>query len=301
MDQAAVFGSLTWYVGDRQSLSGGLRFSAIDTRLPEVGVIPAARVSQDDVSADLGWVFDVSDQTQLTANVGLGFRAPNVFDLGTLGERPGNRFNIPNPELGSEHITQLDLGVRHRGDRWEVDAVVFALHYTDRIASVLTGDITPDGRDVTQSRNIDTADIAGIEIGAKLDFTPSLTAEFVLNYLRGEQTGAGGLDEPGDRIPPLNGRIGLQYQWTDTILLEPFLVFADAQDRLSARDVRDNRINPDGTPGWMTANIRAVMNVGDTWQFTAQLENILDKRYRVHGSGIDSAGRNLYLSARMGW
>ena len=301
MDQAAVFGSLTWYLGDRQSLSGGLRFSAIDTRLPDVGAIPAASVSQDDVSADLGWVFDISDHAQLTANLGLGFRAPNVFDLGTLGERPGNRFNIPNPDLESEHITQFDIGVRRRGDRWEVNAVVFALHYTDRIASVLTGDMTPDGRDVTQSRNVDTADIAGIEIGGRLELTPSLAADIVLNYLRGEQSGADGVDEPGDRIPPLNGRIGLRYQWSDSILVEPYLVFADAQNRLSARDRRDNRINPDGTPGWMTANVRAVIDLGESWELTAQLENVLDKRYRVHGSGVDSAGRNFYVGARLGW
>ena len=43
---------------------------------------------------------------QLLANVGLGFRAPNVFDLGTLGNRPGNRFNIPNTTLDSERVAQ---------------------------------------------------------------------------------------------------------------------------------------------------------------------------------------------------
>ena len=51
----------------------------------------------------------------------------------------------------------------------------------------------------------------------------------------------------------------------------------------------------------MTANVRAVINIGESWELTAQLENVLDKRYRVHGSGIDSSGRNLYVSARMGW
>jgi len=31
------------------------------------------------------------------------------------------------------------------------------------------------------------------------------------------------------------------------------------------------------------------------------VENLLDKRYRVHGSGIDSVGRNLFVSVRTYW
>jgi outer membrane receptor protein involved in Fe transport len=42
-------------------------------------------------------------------------------------------------------------------------------------------------------------------------------------------------------------------------------------------------------------------NVSDSWQVTAQLENLFDKQYRVHGSGIDSAGRNLYVSVQTSW
>ena len=61
------------------------------------------------------------------------------------------------------------------------------------------------------------------------------------------------------------------------------------------------RINPDGTPGWMTANVRAIWAVSDQWELTASVENMLDKRYRVHGSGIDSVGRNLFVGIRTDW
>jgi outer membrane receptor protein involved in Fe transport len=301
MDQAALFGSYTHRLNDRHSLSGGLRLSAISTELPAAGATAAADVDQDDVSADFGWLFDLTAQTQLTANLGFGFRAPNVFDLGTLGERPGNRFNIPNPDLESEHITQFDLGLRHFGERWELDLVAFALHYTDRIASVLTGDSTPDGRDVIQSRNVETADIVGLEVGGRFLLSDALIADLVLNYLRGEQSEADGTMVPGDRIPPPNGRLGIRYQWRDDLLIEPYVVFAASQGRLSPRDLRDPRINPDGTPGWATANIRVSWTAEETWQVTLQLENVLDKRYRVHGSGIDSPGQNLYLGIQAAW
>lgn len=301
MDQAALYGNYLRDIGDRHTLSGGLRYSVIVTDLPQVGAVPGASVDQDDVSADLGWVFDATESLQVTANLGYGFRAPNVFDLGTLGERPGNRFNVPNPELESERITQFDIGLRHRGSDVDIDATAFMLHYIDRITSVSTGAMTPDGRDITQSRNVDNADIFGLEIGAVWRISDSLEGNAVLNYVRGEQSDEGGANVPGDRIPPVNGRIGLRYRFSESLELEPFVVFAAEQDRLSPRDVSDPRIDPSGTPGWITLNIRAVHDLNDAWRMSASLENLFDESYRVHGSGIDAPGRNIYVSLQYGW
>jgi outer membrane receptor protein involved in Fe transport len=272
-----------------------LRFSAIETDL----VISST--DQGDFSADLGWIFDATDQTALIANIGYGFRAPNVFDLGTLGERPGNRFNIPNPGLDSERVTQFDVGVRHQVDRWDLELTLFSLHYTDRIVSVLTGAVTPEGRDVVQSRNVASADIRGVEGTINLTLTPSLTADLIVNYTHGEQTGNDGTDNPADRIPPLNGRLSFRYQVSNTLSIEPYILFAGSQDRLSPRDEQDVRINPAGTPGWVTANVAATWQGGERWRATASIENILDQRYRLHGSGIDATGRNLLLSLQFFW
>jgi outer membrane receptor protein involved in Fe transport len=227
VDQAAVFGNILHRLGDRHTVSGGLRFSAIETDLV------LSSTDQGDVSADFGWIFDATGQTALIANIGYGFRAPNVFDLGTLGERPGNRFNIPNPGLDSERITQFDVGVRHHVDRWDLELTLFSLHYTDRIVSVLTGAVTPEGRDVVQSRNAASADIRGVEGSLNLTLTPSLTADLIVNYSHGEQTANDGTENPADRIPPLNGRLSFHYQASNALLIEPYILFAGSQDRLS--------------------------------------------------------------------
>ncbi len=301
VDQAAIFGNILRDVGTRQTLSGGLRFSEISVDLPQSGVVPASTIDQGDLSADLGWILDVAASTQLTANLGYGFRAPNVFDLGTLGERPGNRFNIPNPDLESERITQLDVGLRHHTDRWNLDVVLFALRYSDRIASILTGGVTPDGRAVTQSQNVDRATIHGVEMSAEWSYSEYLNAEVVVNYLRGEQAEPDGATVPADRIPPLNGRLAVRYQWADNVTLEPFFRFAAGQDRLSPRDAGDVRIDPNGTAGWVTANISGTWQVTGSIRLSTQLLNLFDRRYRVHGSGIDAVGRSLFLSVQTTW
>ncbi len=299
--QGALFANIAWDVSDRQTVTGGARFSFIDVGLASTEFSPAANVDLDDLSADLGWSFDLTDTTQLVANLGYGFRAPNVFDLGTLGERPGNRFNIPNPNLESERITQFDTGIRYRGDRASAELVAWILDYEDRITSVLTGDQTPDGRDVVQTRNQASANIWGVEAVTRFAFSERVLAELIVNYTRGEQEEADGTTVPGDRIPPLNGRLGVDLAWRDTLSIEPYLVFAAKQDRLSDRDARDSRIDPDGTDAWVTANLEASWRPDEYWLLQLGALNVLDETYRVHGSGLDAPGRNLRFSVRYLW
>ncbi len=296
----AIFGNGERAVAPRHLLSGGLRVSHEDVSLPQTPVSAAASVNVTDASGDIGWIFNATDSWQVVANAGFGFRAPNVFDLGTLGNRPGNRFNIPNTSLDSERVVQLDAGVRYRRDRTQFELMIYALQYDDRITSVLTGDVTPEGRDVVQSINAADSTLRGVEAGADIDLTESISASAILNYTWGEQRVAGSATEPADRIPPLSGRLDIAYDPGGDFRLEGWLRFAGEQDRLSARDVRDVRIDPTGTSGWAILGARASWDYRRDWQFTLGLDNLLDKRYRMHGSGLDAPGRNLSLSVQIG-
>lgn len=298
--QAALYGNLQRQVSNRNNLSFGVRVSNDDVTLPVTAVSGAADINSTDVSGDLGWIFDVSERWHLLANVGLGFRAPNVFDLGTLGNRSGNRFNIPNTTLDSERVAQADIGVRYRSDRARFDLMMYALRYDDRITSVGTGDVTPDGRDIVQSINAAESSIRGVEAGVDVRISDALSARAVLNYTWGEQEVSGSDSEPADRIPPLNGNIVLSYD-AGAYQLQNWIRFAAGQDRLSARDVRDSRIHPQGTPGWVVVGARLQKEIAKNWRLSIALDNLLDQRYRVHGSGLDAPGRNFIISARYDW
>lgn len=297
--QAGLFADIDWPVSGRLSLSGGLRFSAISIALPDAGGTVTIDVSRP--SGNLGWIFRTSEHWRLVANIGAGFRAPNIFDLGTLGERPGNRFNIPNTKLGAEHATHGDIGVRHLSDLWRVELLFFALRYRDRITSVSTGNITPGGRDIVQSMNAASSTIHGIEASFAVNLTDSITASGMLNFTRGKQHIAGDSTEPADRILPLHGRVTLRYEPGETWGFAAWAAASASQERLSARDVRDTRIDPGGTPGWATAGFSATWLPGKGWQLVAGVDNVFDKRYRSHGSGLDAAGRNFSMTVRRRW
>ncbi|MDH3620129.1 MAG: TonB-dependent receptor [Gammaproteobacteria bacterium] len=293
--QAGLFGNVQWHVTDRHSLTAGARFSDVGIDLPDGTNIDPARLS-----GDLGWIFTISNSLQLVANAGAGFRAPNIADLGTLGNRPGNRFNIPNASLGAENVTHGDLGIRYQTGRMRFEIALFALRYSDRIVSVSTGDTTPDGRDVVQSVNAAASTIHGIEAGLKFALSDRLTATGVLNYARGEQK-IDSSSEPADRVPPLNGRLQLQYDMSEQWQLAAWMAAAANQDRLSARDIRDVRIDPNGTAGWASLGASVTWANASGWQVTLGADNLTDKQYRTHGSGIDAPGRNLTAIFRRRW
>ncbi len=301
LTQAGAYANGTWAWGPSVLLSGGVRLSRVDVDRAATELTPASDFDVTDLSGDAGIIVNVNDALQLTANVGFGFRAPNIFDLGTLGNRPGNRFNIPNTSLDSEQVTQVDLGLRYRADGLRAEFVVYRLDYDDRITSVTTGQQTPDGRDIVQSVNASNAAIYGVEAGFDLDISDVLSLHGTVNYARGEQQIAGVAEEPSDRIPPLNGQLRLDYLASARITLSAAARFADQQDRLSARDIGDSRIDPDGTAGWVAADLVADIAVSDNLALKLAWENILDASYRYHGSGLDAAGQNLSLTLTKTW
>jgi len=299
VDQAALYTQAEWQLSDRQSLIGGLRLTDVNVSLAATAAAPGGEVDTNDLSGELGWLYRLTDELQLIANASRSFRAPNIFDLGTLGPRPGGRFNIANPDLEPESARQLDAGLRILRPRLRAEIMAYFVEYSDRISSVLTGEVTPEGRQVVQNQNIANATLYGLEAGGEFDLSETAMLRAVLNYTRGEEQEADSGTTSGDRIPPLNGAVAMRVALGDDFRIEPWVEFAAEQDRLSPRDVRDSRIDPDGTPGWATLNIKTSWRSAAGWDLTLAMENILDKRYRIHGSGIDAPGRNFSLRLDM--
>lgn len=301
VDESAVFGNLGWAMAERHRLTGGLRFSDVHIEVPASSLSEAASIDVRRLSGDLGWIFSLDDTWQLVANAGFGFRAPNIADLGTLGNRPGNRYNIPNPELREETVQQLDAGVRKQSAMIDFELMLFALRFDNRITSVLTGDQTPAERDIVQSVNAAETSIHGAEAGLSIRFNDALRAHAILNYTWGREIIGSSGAQPADRIPPLSGELRLDADVNAAWTWQGSLTVASPQDRLNERDIRDVRINPDGTAGWAIVGTAIAYRSSESWRIDLLADNLLDKRYRLHGSGIDSPGRNFSISFRKQW
>ena len=115
------------------------------------------------------------------------------------------------------------------------------------------------------------------------------------------------------REPPLNGLLGVRFE-EKKFWGEFFARGAVKQNRLSRGDIRDPRIpgftrdtnevtfDEDGravdagTPGWFTLNIRGGIRLTDYNRLIVGVENILNRRYREHGSGVNGPGINFIVS-----
>jgi outer membrane receptor protein involved in Fe transport len=295
MDSAALYLSGGLIANGRLDLNAGLRYSWFDIRLPASDDHGAVRLDPSDLTGDLHAVVTLSPETRLVANVGRGFRPPNIFDLATLGPRAGNRFNVANTELDPETVWSYDLGFKAETGWLEFEVFAFYLDYADKITSVYTGEVTAGGRDVVRSENRNEVTLYGLEAGVQWALMDDLNLFAVVNYTRGEEHDTEAAPFPADRVPPLNGKLGFEYLVNGDWRITPYLLFAAGQDRLSPRDVRDPRIDPAGTDGWSTLNLHLGWQASPQLELGLRLENITDAYYREHASGIDAPGRNAGL------
>ena len=300
MDSSAVFLNGQTRLGDRWSLAAGMRYSRFTIQAP-ADADGGFLLEPDDLTGNLSLGYLLADGLRLSFNVGRGFRPPNLYDLGGLGARPGNRFNIANPDLQPETVVTLDTGLKYHRGPWELEVYIWRSQYQDQIATVPTGEITADGRTVVRSENINQVDLEGLESGIRYRTPGGGTVFGVLNWTYGQEYDAAGLSQPADRIPPLNGRLGVSWPLGERLEADAWVIFAGQQDRLSDRDMGDPRIDPMGTAGWGSTNLSLRWQARDNLELGFRLENLFDHNYREHGSGVDAAGINAILSLSVGY
>jgi outer membrane receptor protein involved in Fe transport len=179
------------------------------------------------------------------------------------------------------------------------------------------------GVDVIVLSNIDKVQIRGIEFTGMVPLQSGWSIYGNGAYMKGRVLLVGG-EEPDPaksweenlrREIPLNGMVGVRWEPpAQSYWGEFFVRGAVKQDRLNSEDIRDPRIpgttrNVDeiefdedgraigqGTPGWFTLNLRGGVKLTEYNQLTVALENLLDRRYREVGSGIDAPGFNAIVS-----
>jgi hemoglobin/transferrin/lactoferrin receptor protein len=241
---------------------------------------------------------------RLLGGISQGFRAPNLNDEGFLGVS-GTRFEIPNPALKPEKNITWEGGWKFSTRKFSGTASYFVSEYRgmiDRTPAVFAGrtflDLNGNGLQdkgelaVYQRNNIGKASLVGGAVEGEFRFTSAWSSFGNLSWTRGDDIVN---RTPLTRVPPVKGIFGQRWRHTSGFWMEAYTLFAGAQRRLSPSDRSDPRIRPGGTPGFATANLRGGLEVGHLGMLTVGLENLTNKKYRWHGSGIDAPGTNLVI------
>ena len=289
------FGSFSFYSLHHFTLNnwiidGGIRFNAFnikinDKDLGEVKITPEALVF------NLGTMYNINRANHLYANVSNGFRAPNIDDMGTLGI-VDFRYEIPAYDLNPERSVNFETGYKLSLPKFQANVTGYYMSLNQLITRVKMEGEFVDEYQVYKKENVEEAFITGCEAAFLWKAIRGLDISSSISYTYGQNITQ---DEPLRRIPPLNGKVAATYT-LKKFFVSGEVLFAGMQDRLAEGDKSDNRIPEGGTPGWKVVNLFAGYQLAMV-KMKVGFENILNKDYRTHGSGINGVGRSAWISA----
>lgn len=245
--------------------------------------------------------YKLNKNYNISLNFAQGFRAPNLNDLTGSFEFNGG-YEFGNEDLSAENSYMFELVNKFHAKGLFISVSAYY--------SILKGFIgrkeidKPIGYEeydqVVQKENVNNGFIYGGELALSYNYRNTFEFKFNTNYVYGA------MDEivnkktletklnPMRRIPPLQGMLKITYNYSHLLSLFYRVNFASNQDRLSNGDIKDSRIPIGGTPGYVVHSLGAITHFGK-FALTLSVENILNERYKYHGSGIYEYGRNYYL------
>lgn len=293
------------------TLGGRYTYAAADANSVEDPATGERTSLDDDWSAFVGSVrlsyFAIPDRLTVYGGIAQGFRAPNLSDLTRLDIARSGEQEIPSPGLDPEYYTTYEIGAKYGDSNFAIQAAYYFTQINDQIIRTPTSQTNADGDVIVNKSNDGDGWVQGIELGTSWRFHPEWTAFGTIAWQEGEldqfpDSTSAKRREPLSRTLPLTGLVGLRYEATRKWYVEGTVLVAADQDQLSSSDKRDNqRIPPDGTPGYTSVALRSGYRFNKNLAVMGAVENVFNEDYRVHGSGVNAPGTNFILGLTLSY
>lgn len=313
MQTIAAYITHSWEIDPKFIISDGIRFSNImlNAKFNDTTFFPFpfTELTQNSnaLNGNLGLAFMPGFGWRFSLLGSTGFRAPNVDDLTKVFESVPGKVLVPNPHLKPEYTYNAEMGISKAfGDKILFDLVGYYTLYKNVLATrsgKFNGQdsIHYDGAlsQVTTTTNAGEGFVWGISGNLMADITDAFSITSSLNYTFGKILTDSTL-YPLDHIPPVFGKTS--FNLSIKKFRSEFYVMYNGWKRLDDynRVGEDNLVyaSSQGMPAWYTLNLRTGWQINKFAQVQLAMENILDQNYRVFGSGIGAAGRNLVVTLR---
>lgn len=156
----------------------------------------------------LGLLYALTPQYHLTANLGSGFRAPDLFELYSV-RGGGSQILLGNPDLSPEYATNFDVGLKIRSSRLQGAFNLFYNRVDDYIDTRRLAQPFLPGIPTYQYVNVHNAELYGAEGEARYfilrEFSAFANASTVIG--RDRETHA-----ELQNIPPANATLGARWE-----------------------------------------------------------------------------------------
>jgi hemoglobin/transferrin/lactoferrin receptor protein len=312
-DLAGVYGKAFWRLSPRLGATFGMRLTYARAEAdrfenPLTGLPSSFRGDWDDFSTSLRLTYSPHATIRFFAGISEGFRAPNLSDLTRLDIARSGELEIPSPDVSPESFLTVEAGISAEKGPLLATLSLYRTDISGMIVRTPTGRILSIGDEdwyEVAKRNAGDGWVHGIEASASLRLADDWLLTAALSWMDSElerfsdtSSDPVRIREPLSRMMPPTGQLSLRYapsggKWS----LEGRLQAVRRQDDLPESDRRDTqRIPPDGTPGYVRIDCYLNRQVTPDFRLGLGIENVADRDYRVHGSGVNGPGRNLIAS-----
>ena len=227
-------------------------------------------------SAAVGFQADLWRGGAFVANYSHSYRAPALEELYNLGPHVGTLiYEVGDPGLDAERGNGIDLSLRQQAGKVDGEFNLFHYDFRNFVFPFATGE-EEGGLPVVHFVQRDsrfTGAEARLGVGLSQDLRLNLGMDLVDARATVTRT-------PLPRIPPLRGRVGIEYR-RKGFSIRPELVLADRQSQTFDLETP--------TAGYAVLDLRASYTIptrGAVHQFSANVFNIGDQLYRNHSSFI---------------
>jgi iron complex outermembrane receptor protein/hemoglobin/transferrin/lactoferrin receptor protein len=309
-------------VSDRMTIALGGRTAVTRAIAPSDPETTAAAFDRTwlATAAEARSAFRVLPWLTVSGGFDRSFRAPNLDDL-TSRQQTGPGFQIDNRTVGPETQMTTEVGVvadvpQLRAELWAFRSVLY--DGLDRVArSIGECPAGPSSEACTSSWSrfqvVNAAApsfVHGVETALRFRPADFFRGQATFTWTHGEGPNLGGavpwgqFSDPNPRVPlsriaPTSGTI--ETRWSFLSFYAGWaLRWALAQTRLSVSDRADYRIPNGGTPGFAIFDLRAGYRLRRTLIVNVALENIMNRPYRSHGSGVNGAARSVSVGVEIG-
>lgn len=262
--------------------------------------------SDDELSINLQWRHQFSDQLSSHVAAFSGFRSPTLNEL-YRPFRVRNDITEANPQLSNEELKGVELAlIVEEPKRWRYQISAFHYAIDSMVANALLTTesgfdprfgFIPNGGSGSQRVNLDESSVSGIEAQATLYLSNSLSAEATVVYASTEVDGDVDLPQfAGKAFPqssPWKARLGIDWQTTAELQLWAAVDFSD--------DAFENILNTRVIENATLASIGGRYAIGDNHGISFVVNNLFNETVV---SGISNSGLvtiDAPREARIGW
>ncbi len=269
------------------------------------------------LNGSAGLVYLPTEKTKFGFNFSTGFRSPNVDDVGKVFEFDEDENGqpiilVPNEYLKPEYAYNSEVSMSTKFGPVTLNVVGF---YTTLNNPILRGDFQVNGQStvfldddgdastpdvehgVVAQINGNQAFIYGGSVQARVRVSEVISGYGTASFSDGEESSG----EPLRHTTPLFGRAGLTWNKEDH-RIDFYAEFNGPRwrDDIPAAEIEDKPYlyTDEGSPGWITFNLKTSFVVNDFLTLDAGVENIFDVHYRPYSSGISAPGRNFIIALR---